>query len=62
MGWLARNQIDQISIFMATMDGADNSVTEGRNATSPFFYDALRAFLDGSADLKAPRDTIQVQN
>lgn len=47
---------------MATMDGADNSVTEGRNATSPFFYDALRAFLNGSADIEAPRDTIQLRN
>jgi hypothetical protein len=93
VGWLEQNQIDQISLFMSTMDGVDSPATEGnqirkammlahihfnancekknidlkgltcepqwddsssiwfssywagRNATSPFFYDALRTFL-----------------
>ncbi len=97
VGWLEQNQIDQISLFMSTMDGVDSPATEGnqfrkmrmmiafihcnesllvdleksrqfekahvgvvwdssssifffywpgRNATSPFFYEALRKFLD----------------
>ena len=45
---LTRRDVRQISLFMPTMDGADDPATEGRNATSPFFYDVLRDFLDGS--------------
>ena len=44
---LTANNIHQISLFMPTMDGAVDPSTEGRNATSPFFYEVLRDFLDG---------------
>lgn len=46
--FLARHNISQIGIFMATIDQVEDPGTEGRNETSPFFYDVMRDFLRGA--------------
>lgn len=54
---LARRNITKISVFMSTLDQVEDPATEGRNATSPFFYAVLRDFVNGAlseaADLQA---------
>ena len=33
---------------MSTMDQVEDTASEGRNATSPFFYEVLRDFINGA--------------
>lgn len=45
--WVGDQGIGEVGVFMSTIDQVKNQSTEGRNATSAFWYDVLAGFLRG---------------